>query len=129
MVANEAQEDKRPASRRVADALLELIHAGELAPGDPLPTYRQLAKEHDVAVNTAMHAVRLLRESGVVTNRPHAGARVSDRTEDVDIAKELGRARAEVGELRDQVQRANAKLADLEERLGSIVDRVRKVEQ
>ncbi|WP_170210252.1 GntR family transcriptional regulator [Saccharopolyspora antimicrobica] len=126
MVTNEAQEDKRPASRRVADELQKLIDSGELAPGDPLPTYRQLAKEHDVAVNTAMSAVRLLRESGAVTIRPNAGARVSDQTEDVDVAEELGRARAEVGELRTQVQHVNAKLADLEERLGLLADRAIK---
>ncbi|MEV0698622.1 GntR family transcriptional regulator [Saccharopolyspora sp. NPDC050389] len=129
MVANEVQGDKRPASRRVADALLELIDSGLLAPGEPLPPYRQIAKDHDVAVNTAMHAVRLLRDSGVVTIRQHAGAKVSDRTDDVDIAEELGRARAEVSELRGKVEQVNAKLVDLEERLGSIADQVGKAER
>nr|WP_246330528.1 winged helix-turn-helix domain-containing protein [Saccharopolyspora hordei] len=126
VVANEAQEDKRPASRRVADELLALIDSGALRPGDPLPTYRKLAGDYGVAVNTAMAAVRHLQKSGAVTIRPHAGARVSDRSEAVDVAAELNQARSELGELREQVQHVSTELAELEQRLSALADRLGK---
>lgn len=56
-----------PASRRVAAALRAAIKAGELKPGDKLPSERQLAATHHVARNTAREAVRQLAESALVT--------------------------------------------------------------
>lgn len=55
------------ASRQVAAALRAAIAAGELRPGDKLPSERELAATHQVARNTAREAVRQLAESGLVT--------------------------------------------------------------
>lgn len=126
VVAEDVQEDKRPASRRVADALQRQIDAGELAPGDPLPTYRQLASEHDVAVNTAMTAVRLLRDAGAVTIRPNAGAHVRDQSDDVDLVAEINQARTEIADLRSLAQQVSTALAKLETRFTDLADRVEK---
>lgn len=114
MVENTPDEDKRPAGRRVADALMARIECGELGPGAALPTYRGLADEFGVAVNTAMAAVRLLRDRGAVAIRPNAGAQVRDPAQDVDLAAELKKVRTEVGDLRDEVRRFDTALADLE---------------
>jgi GntR family transcriptional regulator len=54
-------------SRRIADAVRELITAGELAPGDKLPSERELARRFGTARNTAREAVRLLTEEALVT--------------------------------------------------------------
>lgn len=62
----EQSPQAEPASRRVAAALRAAIEAGELAPGDRLPSERELAATHGVARNTAREAVRLLSESGLV---------------------------------------------------------------
>lgn len=123
MAAESDQEDKRPASRRVAADLLRRIDGGEYPPDSPLPTYRDLAASYDVAVNTALAAVRHLRDMGVVTIRRNAGAKVRDRTEDRDIGAELDAARSEVAELRAKVRDMSTDLATLEERLGTLVDR------
>ncbi|WP_460957570.1 GntR family transcriptional regulator [Parasphingorhabdus pacifica] len=117
-------EDKRPASRHVAEALQGRISAGEFGPGDQLPTYRQLASEYDVAVNTALAAVRVLRDAGTVTIRPNAGAYVRDASEEVDIAAELNQARAELGELREAAQRFETNLGSLEGRIASLASRL-----
>lgn len=123
MVADSEHEDKRPASRRVADDLVQRIEAGEYPPGSSLPTYRQLAADYDVAVNTAIAAVRLVRDGGGVTIRRNAGAKVRDRSADPDFATELSEARNEVAELRATVQDMGAELERLESRLGALSDR------
>ena len=60
-------EDRRPASRRIADELRRLIESGELAAGAQLPSERQLAATYGTARNTAREAIRLLADSGLVT--------------------------------------------------------------
>jgi GntR family transcriptional regulator len=55
------------ASRQLAARLRALIEAGDLAPGDKLPSERALAAQHDLARNTAREAIRQLAESGLVT--------------------------------------------------------------
>lgn len=124
MVENAPDEDKRPASRRVADALMARIESGDLRPGAALPTYRGLAEEFGVAVNTAMAAVRLLRDRGAVTIRPNAGAQVRDQAEDVDVAAALKQVRAEVSDLRSELREFDAALAGLEGRIDALVEHV-----
>ena len=54
-------------SRRIANAVRALITAGELAPGDKLPSERELARRFGTARNTAREAIRLLTEEALVT--------------------------------------------------------------
>jgi DNA-binding transcriptional regulator YhcF (GntR family) len=54
------------------------ILAGELAPGDPLPSARALAERLGVHANTVASAYRALVESGHLVQRRRAGTRVSD---------------------------------------------------
>ncbi|MFF3854020.1 GntR family transcriptional regulator [Micromonospora sp. NPDC002575] len=57
--------DKRPPSRRMADDLRSSIRAGELAPGDKLPSERELAARYGTARNTAREAVGILQAEGL----------------------------------------------------------------
>ena len=116
-------QDSRPASRQVADDLMARIDSGEYPPGSALPPYRQLAADYDIAVNTALAAVRLLRDRGAVSIRRNAGARVRDRSEDLDISEEMSAARTEVADLRAQAQRLTTQLSELEARLAQISER------
>ncbi len=116
-------EDKRPASHRVADALLSRIQAGEFRPGDPLPTYRSLAGEYEVAVNTALSAVRLLRDRGAVSIKANAGAQVRDSSEDVNLSAELMQTKEELTGLREDAQRLEASLSELEARMAALAER------
>ena len=67
-------EDRRPASRRIADELRRSIESGELAPGAQLPSERQLAATYGSARNTAREAIRLLADSGLVIAEQGRGA-------------------------------------------------------
>src|SRR5581483_3141072 len=53
--------------RQIAARLCERIDVGDLAPGDMLPTFKEIAAEHDVSYGTAQRAVGLLADEGRVT--------------------------------------------------------------
>jgi integrase len=62
-------EDASPYQRIAAD-LLGAITCGALAPGDPIPPEKALAKKYGVAFSTAHRAIALLASDGHVTVRP-----------------------------------------------------------
>ncbi|MET9231401.1 GntR family transcriptional regulator [Lentzea sp. NPDC003310] len=117
-------EDKRNASRRVADSVIADIQRGEWAVGKPLPTYRQLAADQGVAVNTAMAGVRLAQAEGWVEIRPNAGAVVRDRSQDVGAEHELRELRTKVEELRVTLRRVGEALGGAEGDLADVVARL-----
>lgn len=51
---------------RVADDIAARISSGELAPGARLRAERELAEYYEVAYGTIRHAVKVLRERGLV---------------------------------------------------------------
>jgi DNA-binding transcriptional regulator YhcF (GntR family) len=55
----------------IAASIEEGISEGALAPGDPLPSIREVAAQLGVNANTVAAAYRLLRERGAVR---HPGA-------------------------------------------------------
>lgn len=73
-------------------------------------------------MNTAHAAVRLLRDSGIVTIRPNASAKVRDPETDPDVGSELSAARTEVAGLRAQADHLSAELQKLEARLTTVAE-------
>ncbi|MFU8853454.1 TetR/AcrR family transcriptional regulator C-terminal domain-containing protein [Micromonospora sp. SL1-18] len=63
--------------RRIAGEIRRRIALGELRPGDPVPSARQLTREHGVAIATATRVLALLRDEGLVLTRPGAGTVVA----------------------------------------------------
>lgn len=55
-----------PSYRQLADQLIAAIDAGEYAPGDPIPSLRQLQEETGLAQGTIQRTVRALVEEGRV---------------------------------------------------------------
>src|SRR5260370_28603514 len=66
-----------PAYRRIQQALQKRIEAGELQPGDAVPSERELARNHDVSLMTARHALAELEREGLVDRRRGAGTFVA----------------------------------------------------
>ncbi|MFB9180406.1 GntR family transcriptional regulator [Dactylosporangium sucinum] len=90
--------------RIVAD-IRARIADGRLAPGDRLPSTRQLAKDWGVALATATKALTALQQQGVVVSQPRVGTVVAGH----------GAAnRPETPLSREQVVRAAIELADAE---------------
>ncbi len=73
-----APSSDTPPSRRIAEDLRAAIKAGDLAPGEKLPSERTLAERYGTARNTAREAIRLLSEQGLVTARHGSGVFVRE---------------------------------------------------
>jgi DNA-binding transcriptional regulator YhcF (GntR family) len=62
-----------PTYRRIAGELAARIATGDLAPGDRVPSTRQLMAAHGVAMATATKVITRLREQGLVEAKPGVG--------------------------------------------------------
>jgi DNA-binding transcriptional regulator YhcF (GntR family) len=63
--------------RQIADELGGRIRAGELRPGDRLPSTRQIARDWHVAMATATKVLAALQQDGFAAARPGAGTVVT----------------------------------------------------
>lgn len=70
---------ERPPSQRIADELRSAINNGDLAPGEKLPSERQLASQHDTARNTARQAIAILQSEGLVEAQHGRGVFVREQ--------------------------------------------------
>jgi GntR family transcriptional regulator len=68
-----------PISRQVADQVRGHCAAGTLAPGDRLPSVRQLARELAVNQNTILHVYERLTSEGLLERRQGDGTYVAER--------------------------------------------------
>lgn len=66
-----------PLPRQFADKIREQIHAGQLHPGDRLPSVTQFV-EQGWARGTVVAGLRLLRETGWVRSQPGQATFVAD---------------------------------------------------
>lgn len=97
----------QPPFQRIAAELRRRIEAGELRPGDRLPSTRALAAEHGVALATAAHALTELRQAGVIRSQSRVGS----------IVAPPARSRREPPETeltRERIVRTAVELADAE---------------
>ena len=63
--------------RRIVQDVRRRIEAGELRPGDRVPSARQITKDWGVAIATATRAHAALREEGLTVSRPGVGTVVA----------------------------------------------------
>ncbi|MGW1674120.1 TetR/AcrR family transcriptional regulator C-terminal domain-containing protein [Streptomyces sp. NPDC002324] len=66
-----------PPYLRIVAAIRQRIADGELAPGDRIPSTRQIAREWGVALATATKVLTTLRLEGLVRTRPRVGTVVA----------------------------------------------------
>jgi GntR family transcriptional regulator len=66
-----------PAYQRIQSAIRKRIAAGQLRPGDPVTSERDLAKLHEVSLMTARHALATLEREGIVERRRGVGTFVA----------------------------------------------------
>jgi DNA-binding transcriptional regulator YhcF (GntR family) len=75
---------ENPVYEQVADQVRRLVASGDLAPGTPLPSVRQLAGDLGVNLNTIARAYRLLEGERFLVIRDRAGVLVAAPAEEVD---------------------------------------------
>jgi GntR family transcriptional regulator len=66
-----------PAYQRIQSAIRKRIDSGQLQPGDPVPSERDLARTHHVSLMTARHALAFLEREGLVERRRGIGTFVA----------------------------------------------------
>jgi GntR family transcriptional regulator len=66
-----------PAYQRIQQSIRKRIDSGQLRPGDPVSSERDLAKLHEVSLMTARHALASLERDGIVERRRGVGTFVS----------------------------------------------------
>jgi DNA-binding transcriptional regulator YhcF (GntR family) len=74
---------------QIAATVRQAVRRGELAPGDRLPTIRDLAAEIGVNANTVAAAYRDLEHNGVVQTNRRAGTRVAEPAAEPPITEAL----------------------------------------
>ena len=70
------RDDPAHLHEQVAAEIRRAIADGEAKPGDRLPSARHLAAVMGVNTNTALRALRALRDEGLLEMRPRRGIRV-----------------------------------------------------
>ena len=95
---------------RVAEQLREQIKSGQLRPGDRLPSGRDLAQQHGVALATAQSALRRLRDEGVATASPR-GYVVADPADGAQELSAVAELKSQLDALTERVERLERSVA------------------
>ncbi|MBW9439088.1 GntR family transcriptional regulator [Enterobacter roggenkampii] len=80
----------KPMYQQIADALREKISAGELKPGDALPTESSLQEAFNVSRVTVRQALKLLTEEQIVESIQGSGTYVKEERVNYDIYQLTG---------------------------------------
>ncbi|PXY34211.1 hypothetical protein BAY59_01225 [Prauserella coralliicola] len=109
----------------IAGPLRERIAAGDLKPGDKLPSFRALANQHGAARGTASEAVHLLEREGLVEIRDKSAAvvlapREAGRTPEARLTD----TRADLVALQQDAKDLERRAHDLAERLSAALARL-----
>ena len=73
--------DDRPAWQQIVDMIRDAISSGRLAPGESLPSVRELAAQHGVRTATLQHSLAVLAGERVITVRQGRRAVVAGHAE------------------------------------------------
>jgi DNA-binding transcriptional regulator YhcF (GntR family) len=99
-----------PVVQQIVNGLRRLLVAGDLAPGDALPSSRALARDLGVHFNTVAQAYRALESEGWLALKRRAGTVVRERAAP---ALDASRADALAGQLAEEVRDLRARYAAL----------------
>src|SRR5207253_5899850 len=106
-----------PVYRQIIDQVTGGIAAGALAPGDQLPTVRQLAVDLAINPNTVVRAYRELEIRGILETQQGTGTFISAKKVKPDEADRDRRLDQLVGEFVARAGAAGFTVDDLLERL------------
>lgn len=87
-----------PLYDQIATEIKAKILSGELKPGEPLPSIRQLASELLISVITTKRAYQELETSGFIETRPGKGTFVSNNNHTCPTDRRLDEVRGQLEE-------------------------------
>jgi len=110
-----------PVYRQLIDQVRGGIAAGSLAPGDQLPTVRQLAVDLAINPNTVMRAYRELELGGLLETHQGTGTFISNKKLEKKSAERERQLSQMAGEFAARAGAAGFTLEELIERLGDLL--------
>jgi GntR family transcriptional regulator len=93
-----------PYYRQVVDQVADLVRRGELAPGAPLPSVRDLSAGLLVSLITVRRAYADLAAAGLIVQRQGRGTFVADDVERMTRRRARSEARRVLGEALDRAR-------------------------
>jgi GntR family transcriptional regulator len=106
MLLNVDHRSGVPIYIQIVEQVRALVQTGELAPGDQLPTVRQLAEELRINFNTVARAYRMLDEAGVISTQQGRGTYILETSPALDSAlRQEERRQQAAGRLLDELTR------------------------
>ena len=106
-----------PLYEQIVDQVSSAIWAGDLAPGDPLPSLRQLARDLEVSLITTTRAYNDLAADGFIANHQGRGSFVLPQDPAATRARLTHDIDEGVGVLVLKARLAGLGVADLHERI------------
>jgi len=70
--------------RQIAESMRRKIIAGDIKPGDRLPSVREMTQQWNCTIGTVQHAYQELVNQGLITSRAGQGTRVVERIPEYD---------------------------------------------
>lgn len=67
-------EDASPLFAQLIDQIKQAVQTGQVSPGDPLPSIRQLAQDLELNNKTVAKAYRLLERDSIIQTRGYRGS-------------------------------------------------------
>jgi GntR family transcriptional regulator len=116
-----------PITRQIADQIRSYSVSGVLAPGDRLPSVRQLAKELAVNQNTILHVYERLTAEGLLERKQGDGTYVSQNLLPGRAKAQRELLAADLDRLAHRAADLNIGPEDLHQLLDAAVTRVEKV--
>ena len=105
----------KPIYEQITSQLKAMIMGGKLAPGEPLPSIRHLAKELRVSVITTKRAYEDLERDGFIETFPGKGSFVAARNLALIREEQLKAVEARLAEAVDIAKRSGITLDELTE--------------
>lgn len=87
-----------PYYRQIVDQVAQLIRSGQLAPGEQLPSVRDLAGELLVSLITTRRAYADLEHAGLITRKQGQGTFVAENVEQASVEQAVATARTGIEE-------------------------------
>lgn len=114
-----------PLFEQIGQRVKESVAAGLMAPGDRLPSVRELARELAINPNTVARAYEALERDGVIVRRQGSGCFVTEQTSPLRDDERKKRLAEQARRLVTEAFHLGFDAADIESAVSAELDRVR----
>lgn len=114
-----------PLFEQIGQRVKESVAAGLMAPGDRLPSVRELARELAINPNTVARAYEALERDGVIVRRQGSGCFITEQASPLRDDERKKRLSEQARRLVTEAFHLGFDAADIEAAVSSELDRVR----